>query len=82
MKEKGGECLEHKIHRTAHKGLWGGKPTIINNVETLANIPAIFKWSKNGLKTSEQKILQGTKVFALGGKIEIQALLKSLWELH
>lgn len=31
-----------KIHRTAHKGLWG-KPTIINNVETFANVPAIFQ---------------------------------------
>ena len=30
-----------KIHRTAHKGLWG-KPTIINNVETFANVPAII----------------------------------------
>ncbi len=50
------------------KGLWG-KPTVINNVETLANIPVILhkggEWfSKIGDETSK-----GTKVFALTGKI-------------
>lgn len=52
----------------AHKGVWG-KPTIINNVETYANITQIIlkgaKWFKSiGTPTSS-----GTKVFALGGKI-------------
>jgi len=49
-------------------GLWG-KPTCINNVETLANIPWIIinggkKFSECGMKKS-----RGTKVFALAGKI-------------
>ena len=52
----------------AVKGLWG-KPTVINNVETWANIPVIItkggKWfSQIGTEDSH-----GTKVFALTGKI-------------
>lgn len=52
----------------AVKGLFG-KPTVLNNVETYANIAQIIlngaKWfSSIGTKTSK-----GTKVFALGGKI-------------
>jgi NADH:ubiquinone oxidoreductase subunit F (NADH-binding)/(2Fe-2S) ferredoxin/NAD-dependent dihydropyrimidine dehydrogenase PreA subunit len=52
----------------AAKGLWG-KPTIINNVETLANIPAIMfngaEWFGR-VGTDKNK---GTKVFSLGGNI-------------
>ena len=52
----------------AVKGLFG-KPTVLNNVETLSNIPKIIyrgaKWyAQYGTATSK-----GTKVFALGGKI-------------
>ena len=52
----------------AEKGLWR-KPTILNNVETLANIvPIILKGSEwfSALGTKKSK---GTKVFAIGGKI-------------
>ncbi len=54
-------------------GLWG-KPTVVNNVETLANIPAVVsggaKWfSSIGTETSK-----GTKVFALSGNIENSGL--------
>ncbi len=52
----------------AISGVWG-KPTVINNVETLANIPQIInngaKWFK-GIGTEKSS---GTKVFALGGNI-------------
>ncbi len=59
----------------AVKGLWG-KPTVINNVETLANIPMIIlkggEWfSKIGTSTST-----GTKVFALTGKINNSGLIE------
>ncbi len=52
----------------AYKGLWD-KPTVINNVETLANIPYIIlnggeNYSQIGTETSK-----GTKVFALTGKV-------------
>ena len=57
------------------KGLWG-KPTVINNVETLANIPIIItkggKWfSQIGTATSK-----GTKVFAVTGKVKNSGLVE------
>ncbi len=52
----------------AHKGLWA-KPTILNNVETLANVAQIMlkggKWYA-GVGTEKSK---GTKVFALSGDV-------------
>lgn len=64
-----------KIHRTAHKGLWQ-KPTIINNVETLANIPIIFQKGVEWFKNIGTDKSPGTKVFALGGKIENTGLIE------
>jgi NADH:ubiquinone oxidoreductase subunit F (NADH-binding)/NAD-dependent dihydropyrimidine dehydrogenase PreA subunit len=57
------------------KGLWG-KPTVINNVETLANIPIIIskggKWfAQIGTATSK-----GTKVFAVTGKVKNSGLVE------
>ncbi len=52
----------------ANKGLWG-KPTIINNVETLANIPQIILKGSDWFKSMGTEKSPGTKVFALGGKI-------------
>lgn len=59
----------------AVRGLWD-KPTVINNVETLANIPVIIlkgaEWfSKIGTETSK-----GTKVFALTGKVNNSGLIE------
>ncbi len=59
----------------AQKGLFG-KPTILNNVETYANIPQIIlngpKWFAS-MGTEKSK---GTKVFALGGKIHNTGLVE------
>ena len=59
----------------AVKGLFG-KPTILNNVETWANIPQIIlngpEWFAN-MGTEKSK---GTKVFALGGKIHNTGLVE------
>ncbi len=59
----------------AVKGLWQ-KPTILNNVETYANIPVIIlegaEWFSN-IGTEKSK---GTKVFALGGKINNTGLVE------
>ena len=59
----------------AVKGLFG-KPTVLNNVETYANIPRIIllgaDWFK-GIGTEKSK---GTKVFALGGKITNTGLVE------
>ena len=59
----------------AVKGLFG-KPTVLNNVETYANIPQIIlkgaKWYSS-IGTERSK---GTKVFALGGKINNTGLVE------
>lgn len=56
-------------------GLWG-KPTIINNVETLANIPQIILKGAKWFKTMGTASSPGTKVFALGGKIKQTGLIE------
>ena len=52
----------------AVKGLWG-KPTVINNVETWANIPAIIVRGGKWFASIGTEDSHGTKVFALTGKI-------------
>jgi len=59
----------------AQKGLWG-KPTVINNVETFANVPWILThgaaaFSQHGIDQS-----RGTKVFALAGKVRKGGLVE------
>ena len=59
----------------AVKGLWE-KPTILNNVETYANIPQIILKGADwfaGMGTEKSK---GTKVFALGGKVNNVGLVE------
>ncbi len=59
----------------AQKGLWG-KPTVVNNAETLSNIPLIIgkgaKWFSS-IGTEESK---GTKVFTLSGKVKNTGLVE------
>ncbi|MEA4891448.1 MAG: NADH-quinone oxidoreductase subunit NuoF [Peptococcaceae bacterium] len=59
----------------AVKGLFG-KPTVINNVETLANIPKIIRngWEWFAAMGTEKS--KGTKVFALAGKINNIGLIE------
>jgi len=52
----------------ANKGLWG-KPTVINNVETLANIPQIILKGPEWFRSMGTEKSPGTKIFALGGKV-------------
>ncbi|MBP3495911.1 MAG: NADH-quinone oxidoreductase subunit NuoF [Clostridia bacterium] len=59
----------------AVKGLWG-KPTIINNVETYANIPQIILKGANWFTSMGTEKSKGTKVFALGGKITNTGLVE------
>ncbi len=59
----------------ANEGLWG-KPTLINNVETFANIPQIITKGPDWFKTMGTEKSKGTKVFALGGKINNTGLLE------
>ncbi len=59
----------------AELGLWG-HPTLINNVETFANVPAIIRKGSDwyaGIGTENSK---GTKVFALAGSIQNTGLIE------
>jgi NADH-quinone oxidoreductase subunit F/NADP-reducing hydrogenase subunit HndC len=59
----------------AQKGLWG-KPTIINNVETLANVPMIMVKGGQWLAKMGTEKSKGTKVFALTGKVKNSGLVE------
>ena len=59
----------------AVKGLFG-KPTILNNVETWANIPQIILNGPEWFSSVGTEKSKGTKVFALGGKIHNTGLVE------
>jgi len=59
----------------AVKGLYNS-PTVENNVETFANIPQIILNGADWFKTMGTEKAPGTKVFALGGKIEHTGLVE------
>lgn len=59
----------------AQKGLFG-KPTILNNVETYANIPQIILNGSKWFASMGTERSKGTKVFALGGKIKNTGLVE------
>ncbi len=69
-----GEPRAKHIHM-AESGLWG-KPTVLNNVETWANVPLIINrgaaWYK-GLGTEKSS---GTKIFSLVGKVKNTGLVE------
>ena len=59
----------------AVSGLWS-KPTTINNVETLANVPWIILNGANAFSAHGTEKSKGTKVFALAGKIARGGLIE------
>jgi len=59
----------------AECGLWG-QPTLINNVETFANIPAIIRKGAAWFSSIGTEKSKGTKVFALAGKINNTGLIE------
>ena len=59
----------------AVKGLWQ-KPTIVNNVETLACVPYILRNGADAFAKFGTEKSKGTKVFALGGKINNVGLVE------
>ncbi|MDI6889535.1 MAG: NADH-quinone oxidoreductase subunit NuoF [Thermodesulfovibrionales bacterium] len=56
-------------------GLWG-KPTVINNVETLANVPYIITKGAAWFSSFGTEKSKGTKVFALTGKVKNTGLIE------
>jgi bidirectional [NiFe] hydrogenase diaphorase subunit len=59
----------------AARGLWG-YPTLINNVETYANVPAIIRKGPEWFASIGTERSKGTKVFALAGKIQNTGLIE------
>jgi NADH:ubiquinone oxidoreductase subunit F (NADH-binding) len=59
----------------AQKGLFG-KPTVINNVETLADVPVIIEKGAQFFRKFGTEKSPGTKVFALAGKVNITGLVE------
>ncbi|MCF0107137.1 MAG: NADH-quinone oxidoreductase subunit NuoF [Holdemanella sp.] len=59
----------------AVKGLWG-KPTVVNNVETLASVPYILREGAADFASVGTEKSKGTKVFALGGKVNNVGLVE------
>ncbi len=59
----------------AVSGVWG-KPTIINNVETFANVAPILRNGSTWFASIGTEKSKGTKVFALGGKISNTGLVE------
>ena len=59
----------------AVKGLWD-KPTIVNNVETLACVPYILRNGAKEFASVGTETSKGTKVFALGGKVNNVGLVE------
>ncbi len=59
----------------AQSGLWG-KPTVINNVETLASVPGIFRDGPAQYKAIGTEKSPGTKTFALTGHVANTGLIE------
>lgn len=59
----------------AQSGLWE-QPTIVNNVETLANVPIVMLKGAEWFNTIGSKTSKGTKVFALAGQINNVGLVE------
>lgn len=53
----------------AERGLWG-KPTLVNNVETLANLPDIIENGSAWFRSSGTERTPGTKVFSISGDVK------------
>ncbi|MBI5055737.1 MAG: NADH-quinone oxidoreductase subunit NuoF [Nitrospirae bacterium] len=64
-----------KLWRSAVKGLWD-KPTVLNNVETFANIPQIILNGPDWYRSFGTEKSTGTKVFALTGAINNVGLVE------
>ena len=64
-----------KPPRTVEQGLWG-KPTVLNNVETYANVPKIILQGADWFHTIGTEGSPGTKTFSLTGSIENTGLIE------
>src|SRR5690606_9869966 len=56
-------------------GLWG-KPTLVNNVETLANVPAIIRNGAKWYRSFGTPSSPGTKVYTILGNVNVTGLIE------
>ena len=61
---------------SVHSGLWG-KPTVLNNVETLANVPQIMLQGASWYRSMGTEMSPGTKVFVLTGSLNNVGLVEA-----
>jgi NADH:ubiquinone oxidoreductase subunit F (NADH-binding)/Pyruvate/2-oxoacid:ferredoxin oxidoreductase delta subunit/(2Fe-2S) ferredoxin len=64
-----------KMWRSAEKGLWD-KPTVLNNVETFANVPRIILNGSSWYRNLGTERSGGTKVFSITGKVKNTGLVE------
>lgn len=64
-----------KVYRTTVRGLFN-KPTVLNNVETFANVPQILEKGSKWYRDIGTEDSSGTKVFALVGKVANAGLVE------
>jgi len=71
---KRGEPRSRPPYPTTH-GLWG-KPTLVNNVETLANVPAIIRNGPEWFRSFGTPSSPGTKVYTILGNTNVTGLIE------
>jgi len=71
---KRGEPRSRPPYPTTH-GLWG-KPTLVNNVETLANVPPIIRNGAAWYRQFGTKNSPGTKVYTILGAVNVTGLIE------
>lgn len=59
----------------AERGLFG-KPTVVNNVKTLANVPAIIINGPSWFRSTGSRSCPGTKIFSVGGKTKLRGIIE------
>jgi NADH-quinone oxidoreductase subunit F len=74
LEGKVGEPRAKDIH-TAREGLWN-KPSVLNNVETWANVPSIILNGSGWFASKGTKGSKGTKIFALTGQVKNTGLVE------
>jgi NADH-quinone oxidoreductase subunit F len=74
LEGKVGEPRPKDVHNVK-EGLWG-KPTVLNNVETWANVPSIIMKGGKWFASKGSKGSKGTKILALTGKIKNTGLVE------
>ncbi|MFH0914022.1 MAG: NuoF family protein [Chloroflexota bacterium] len=75
LEGKRGMPRPHPRPRATESGLWG-KPTLLNNVKTLANIPLIINHGAEWFRSRGTEKSKGTAIFSLTGKVANSGLVE------